>query len=282
MTKKIGSGSLKLLGGLEHFLKENASTISMMGGIACILTAIYSAYKASEDVVEINEKYEAEKKDVNSRPISDVEKGIILKELKTNRNIKLVLAYKLVILFGGSAIALELLTQYLNGITIAGLTALAFGKEEEIRNLIKNGKEMIGEEKMKEIEDKSLEDIISEKFFGDSTARRVSPRGGHLVIDTDSATLFQISESDLKDVLQHAKEYCERNHGLSQSKFFEMLGFVESPTDARVKWWGPKRPFNAHISNRSYLGAQFPSIEYDYSSGSAWDAGIPGAKNPRA
>lgn len=278
MAKKFDLGNTKFLGTIENFLKENASTVSMIGGIVCIIGAIYSAYKASEEVSEINEDYVEEKEKIDSEAISEGEKATKTKEIKTNRNIKLILAYKYVLLCGGGAIGLTLLTQYLNGITITGLTALAISKENQIKALLKNGKELVGEEKMKEIEDKSLEDLISEKFFGDSTARRVSPRNGHLVIDTDSATMFQINMNDLNDVLERAEEYCERNHGLSQHKFFEMLGFVETPTDAREKWWGPTKPFKAHISNRSYLGAQIPSIEYDYRSVSAYEAGVPGAR----
>ena len=280
MVKKLNFGNMKFLSGIENFLKENASTFSMVGGIACIAGAIYAAFKASDEVSTTNKTYVENKKQIETEAISEDEKAVKLKDLKTNRNVKLILAYKYVLLLGGSAIGLTLLTQYLNGITITGLTALAISKENEIKAMLKNGKEMIGEEKFKEIEDKSLEDIISEKFFGDSNARRVSPRDGHLVIDTDSATIFQINEDDLIGVLQHAEDYCNRNHGLSQAKFFEMLGFVESPTNAREKWWGPNRPFKAHVSNRTYLGAQIPSIEYSFTAGTAWSAGIPGAKRP--
>ena len=277
ISVKNVSGS-KLFGSIGNFIKNNGSTVSMVAGIICVVGTVYAAFKASDEVSAINSEFRKEKQEIDSLAVSDDEKALKIKDLKTRRNVRYILAYKFVGLLGGGAIGFSILAKYLDGIALAGVTAFAMSKEDEIKKFVKNGKEMLGEEKFKELEDKTLEDRISEKFFGEGSAKRVSPRGGHLVIDTDSATMFQINESDLEEVLQHAEEYCARNHGLSQAKFFEMLGFVESPTEARNKWWGPNNPFKAHISNRSYLGAQIPSIEYEYMAYSPERAGIPGAK----
>ena len=269
----------KALGMLGNAMKQNGSTIAMLGGILGLGIALYAAFRASDEISEIREKYDSE---IGKVPEIAPDGPKKIKELKTTRNIKYVLAYRWVLLFGGMSTGCMILSNCLSGATIAGLTtALAFEKDK-VKSLITNGKEMFGEEKFKELEDKTLEDLISRNFFGDDgpQARRLSPRDGTLVIDTDTATIFQISRKDLDDVLFYAKEYCSRCHGLSQEKFFEMLGFVEAPTRANAKFWGPNCPFEAHVGNRSYLGAQFPSIEYKHLPTTAYKAGIPGAKNP--
>ena len=277
MSNKLNLNKNGFFGTVNTFLKENASTVSMAAGIACIIASLYSAFKASHDISEIHENYVKKVEEIQSEAISDDEKAIKIKEAKVNRNIRYILAYRFVGLFGGGAIGFSLLSKYLDGLTITGLTALAMSKEDEIKTFIKNGKEMLGEEKFKELEDKVLEDRIAQKFFGDGNAVRLSPRDGRLHVDTDSAVIFQINEKDLEEVLKNAEEYCARNHCLSQSKFLEMIGFANIEPESREKWWGPNNMFKAHIGRRSYLGADIASIEYDNGvSCSAEKAGIPG------
>ena len=247
MSRKMGMGGSGMLGSLGNFIKENGSTISMFAGIVCVLGSLYAAFKASDEISSINIKFDEDKQEIESGDDSDDEKAKKIKELKTRRNVRYILAYKFVGVLGGGAIGFAILSKYLDGLALAGVTAFAMSKEDEIKKLVKNGKEMLGEEKFKEIEDKTLEERVAEKFFGTSNAKKLSISGGGLVVDDDDAIIFQIDMTDLQDVIDRAESYCARNHNLSKAKFLEMLGFVDIPEEASEKWWGPKRPFKAEI-----------------------------------
>ena len=271
----------KTVGMIGKFLNENAPTLAIGGAIGTLVGALYAAFKASQDVSSEKAKYDEKVQKIEAKGLSEADKATELKEAKSDRNVHYILAYKWVGLLGLASISLMITANALNGAKIATLTTLAVANQEKLKKLAENGKKMIEEEKWKEVEDKTLEDLISENFFGEDgpKAKRLSPRAGRLFIDTDAAIIFQAKEEDLNGALQRAKEYYNNNgHVLNQSKYFEMLGFVDSPENSKVKFWGPNNPFEAYVGTREYLGATIPSIEYKNPPTLAGAAGVGGCK----
>ena len=181
------------------------------------------------------------------------------------RNLRYICAEKYTIILGVGSATGTFLSNYFNGITIAGLTALVAAKQDELKSLAENAKKIVGEEQFEKIKDLTLEDKVMRNFVDDDGRRAVKtdPYAGDLFIDTDTGVMFQISKSDLEAVLERAEDYCKRNHVLYRDKYFEMLG-VEPPTNSKNQCWGPKNPFKAHIGNRTFHGMTIQSIEYEH------------------
>lgn len=255
----------KFLGKIGNYLSQNAATVSMVGGIVGLVGALYAAFKASDEVSEIHKEYDDNVKVIKSSALSDDEKAKEIKELKTMRNLRYICAEKYTIVLGVGSAAGTFLTNYFNGITIAGLTALVAAKQDEIRSFAENAKKVVGEEQFEKIKDMTLEDKVLRNFVDDDGRKAVKtdPYSGDLFIDTDTGVMFQIDKRDLLEVLERAEDYCKRNHVLYRDKFFEMLG-IEPPTNSKTQCWGPKNPFKAHIGNRTFHGMTIQSIEYEH------------------
>lgn len=280
----------KFLQKAENYIKQNGSTISMVGAMGALGLAIYSAFKASNKVSEIYREYNEKVEDINERwgnpdefmddQLDWVEKTKVesLKEAKTMRNLKYILAYKFVILWGGSSLALMFLSKYIDGLAIAGLTTLAYKNQEKLETFVNNAKEMIGEEKFKEIENKSLEDLLMENFTDGPAAYQLKHGEGVVFLEPEAPVLFQMKPDDLKSAIDYAEDYCNRNHGLFLEKWYSMLG-LELP-EKKLKdrlCWGPKRPFKAKIEKREFptLGITVNCIVYDKSAIAPMYAGLP-------
>ena len=257
----------KLISKTLNFIRENGSTFSMLGGIVCLGIALYEAFKASDEVSDASEEYAKKVEEIERGTSTGDEKAKEIKQAKTMRNLKYVSAEKGALIFGGASMGLIFLTKYLDGIAISGLAALAMTKQEELKNLKEKAKEVIGEEKFKEIEEKCLEDKILRNFVKEDGNVALKPyhRGGHIFVDTSTGVIFQMDEEDLKAVLERAEDYCARNHYLYQDKLFAMLG-LDPPDErlAKVRRWGPENPFKAKIGTRTAFGMTCSSIEYDY------------------
>ena len=277
--KKIVDG--KAIGFIERFLNENAPTVAIVGAIGLLGASLFAAFKASGEVSEVNEKYEQKVEEIENKGLSEDEKAKIMREIKSERNIKYILAYKWAILFGGGSTALMILSNVLNGAKIAGLTTALALSQDKLKKLAENGKKLLGEKPWMDVENKTLEDLVMENFVTEDGRVALKPdkSGGSIFVDTDTGALIQIDENELIEVIQRAEEYCSRNHELYRDKWFEMLG-VEPPTGSKVRCWGPKNPFKAHIGTRTFHNMTVGSIEYENSPQVPWAAGIPGAKKP--
>lgn len=258
---------IKLLNKFGNFVRENGSTISMVGGLITLVGALYCAFKAADDISEVGEDYSEKVEEIERSDATGDEKTKLIKEAKSMRNMRYILAYKWALLFGCTSAGLIFLTKYLDGIAISGLAAVAMAKQDELKSFVDRTKEFVGEEKFKEIEEKTLEDKVLRNFVkeGETVAMKPYHRGGTIFVDTESGVIFQMDERDLTAVLERAEDYCARNHYLYQDKFFDMIG-VEPPEEKinKVRRWGPENPFKAHIGTQTCFGATFKSIEYDY------------------
>jgi len=294
------------VGKVENFLNENGPTVSMIGALIALGITIYEAFKASEKVSEIKQNYEEQVKQIEAKAVSDPEKsksdddssegGVAeiadpkfiedqikqeLKELKTYRNVLYILAYKWVLAGGTIAALLMFLCNYLNGAKIATVTAALALSEDKLKKTMKSAKEILPDDKVTELENKTLEKLVGRNFMDEKDGPvviRPDTRTvgiGDIYVDSYSGTQFQFrgTEKELLEVFDRATDYCYRCHGLSVSKFYSMLGIPTPPW----AWghWGPNRPFKAHLEERKICGATFKTIIYDYTPGKLEEAGCP-------
>lgn len=294
------------VGKVENFLNENGPTVSMIGALIALGITIYEAFKASDKVSEIKENYEEQVKQIEAKAASEPEKsesnddssesGIAeiadpaviedqikkeLKELKTYRNVLYILAYKWVIAGGTIAALLMFLCNYLNGAKIATVGAALALSEDKLKKTMKSAKEILPDDKVTDLENKTLEKLVGRNFMDEKDGPivirpdRRTVGIGDIYVDSYSGIQFQFrgTEKELLEVFDRATDYCYRCHGLPVAKFYSMLGIPTPP----CAWgnWGPNRPFKAHIEKRELCGATFKTIIYDYTPGSLADAGCP-------
>ena len=270
----------KTVGVIGKFLNENAPTLAIGGAIGTLIGVVFTAFKASREVSSIGEKYDEKVKNIESEAISEAEKSVKMKDAKSERNVKYFLAYKWVGLLGIASISLMIASNAMNGAKIATLTTIAVANQDKLKKLAENGRNMIGEEPWKKVEDKTIDDIISENLFGEDgpKVKRINPKAGNLFVDTNLESarplLFQVEEKDLKDALDRAEKYYEMNgHTIDMCKYYEILGFPPAPEGSKWLVWGPKNPLKVHIGTRECGGITFPSLEYEHRPCSPKDAG---------
>lgn len=295
-----------VVGKAENFLDQNGPTVSMIAAFFALGVTIYQAFKASDKVAKIKSDYEEKVQEIENEPLpalpdglavcegspeaealdAEIEKAMVskqerIKEQKTYRNMLLILAYKWVIAGGTLATFFMFLCNYLHGRQLmTAMGALALSKDK-IKNLTQSAKEVLPEEKVKELEDKSLEKLVSKNFYDEKYGPQVIRPNttevgiGDIYVCGYSGTQFQFrgTEKELLEVFDRATDYCYRCHGLPVSKFYSMLGIPTPPW----AWgsWGPNLPFKAHIEKRELCGAVFKVIVYDYDPGTLAEAGCP-------
>lgn len=254
----------KLIEKAGKFVSDNGSTLSMVGGILSLGLALYAAFKASQDVCDIREDYDEKVKEIQSEAVEGDNSREELKVLRTERNIRYFLAYKWVLLAGGTSAGLIFLTKYLDGLAISGLTAVAMSQQEKIKSLVERTKEVVGEEKFNEIQEKTFEDLVSENFNinGEPIAIQPVAGSGEIFIDTDTGKIIQINRKDLLEAIKLGENYYARNHELYRHKWWGMFG-LGAPEGSRNKCWGPKNPFKASLGTRTIYGCTFNTIEYE-------------------
>jgi len=294
------------VGKVENFLNENGPTVSMIGALIALGITIYEAFKASDKVSEIKQNYEEQVKQIEAKAVSeptesnsenDVPEGgtaeiadpkVIedqikqeLKELKTYRNVLYILAYKWVIAGGTIAALLMFLCNYLNGAKIATVGAALALSEDKLKKTMKSAKEILPDDKVTELENKTLEKLVGRNFTDENGEPVIirpdtrTPGDKDIYVDSKFGTQFQFkgTEKELQEIFDRATDYCYRCHGLPVGKFYTMLGIPTPPW----AWgtWGPNRPFKAHIEKRELCGAIFKTIVYDYDPGTLAEAGCP-------
>ena len=294
------------VGRVENFLNENGPTVSMIGALIALGVTIYEAFRASEKVAKVKRDYEEQVAKVEAEPLpappegtafcegseeaaaldAEIEKTLAdkadrIKELKTYRNMLYILAYKWVLAGGTIASLLVFLCNYLRGRQLASAVAMLALSKDKIKNMTKSAREVLPEEKVTELENKTLEKLVDKNFYDDKYGPQIirpdtSTVGvGDIYVCGYSGTQFQFkgTEKELLEVLDRATDYCYRCHGLPVSKFYSMLGIPTPPW----AWgtWGPNLPFKAHLEKQEIRGAIFKVIVYDYDPGTLAEAGCP-------
>ena len=266
----------KTLGKVGDFIDKNTAGLSMIGSFLTFALTLYCAFKASDDVADIHEDYLEKVKEIESNGLSEAEKAKEIKELKLVRNVKYVKAEKYTIASAVASVALEGLTYHSMRVEIVGLSALVYSQRDKLQSLTKHAKEMIGEEKFKEIENLTLEDLVMKNFIEENGEGKelnfkalcmdAQAKGMEVFLDTMSGTLFMARRQDVLDSFKWAENEMVREVFLSQDKWCSHGNYPKPKTPAdQFLVWGPKNPFKAHIGSRSLYNDSMTvqSIEFD-------------------
>ena len=238
------------------------------GAIISLGLAIYGAFKASEEVVEIKNDFPADEIKVDKEASPEAKKAA--KERRITRDIHYALAYKWVLMFGTGSIVMMVASNRISGSKIAGLTVALAASEDKLKKLGQKVKEHVGEEKFQEIRDDFRKDILDEKIKnGESAHERVeirtgdTPDGYDTYFDTFMHTLIEVPESQVLDAITKAQDYMHNGAPLQYNKWREFLGLNPCPAGRNYEW-NSLTPFEARIGSMSADGTSIKTIEYTY------------------
>lgn len=270
---------------LKNLISAHGSTAAMIGGFGFFGAAIWAAFKASSEIIKARDKFNQEKEKLASEAQEMAVEKEKMREITTARNISYILAYKWVILFGLSGTGLMVLTKVMDGHAIATWAGIAATQKDKLEKLGENAKKIIGEEKFKEIQDKTAEDSFFQNFMsnGEPFALEVGEGSGEVFLEPNTNIIFQGSRDEITEALNNAKDESYRNHGINAIKLYQdKLGIdVTSSNKAEAKklkelWWGPNNPFDWKFGTCRRWGCTWQTVEAVRQPTSGKAAGVPG------
>lgn len=273
----------KTMNTIKNLLSAHGSTAAMIGGFGFFGLAICAAFKASEEIVKAREKFNQEKEKIASESLEMPVEKEKMREAKTTRNISYVMAYKWVLLFGTAGFGLMTLTKIMDGHAIATWAGIAATQKDKLEKLGENAKKIIGEEKFKEIQDKTAEDSFLQNFMcnGEPFALELEGKDLEVFMEPETEMIFLGNKADLTIALNNAKEECARNHSLQASKLYSDKLAIDLSSSQKGKelsylYWGPKNEFDWKFGECKRRGCTWQTIEWVHQPTSGKAAGIPG------
>lgn len=273
----------KTMNTIKNLLSAHGSTAAMIGGFGFFGLAICAAFKASEEIVKAREKFNQEKEKIASEGLEMPVEKEKMKEAKTTRNISYVMAYKWVILFGTAGFGLMTLTKIMDGHAIATWAGIAATQKDKLEKLGENAKKIIGEEKFKEIQDKTAEDSFFQNFMsnGEPFALELGGKDLEVFMEPETEMIFLGNKADLTIALNNAKDECARNHSLQASKLYADklaidLSSSQKGKDMAYLYWGPKNEFDWKFGECKRRGCTWQTVEWVRQPTSGKAAGVPG------
>lgn len=273
----------KTMSTIKNLLSVHGSTAAMIGGFGFFGLAICAAFKASEEIVKAREKFNLEKEKIVSEGLEMPIEKEKMREANTARNISYVLAYKWVILFGAAGFGLMTLTKIMDGHAIATWAGIAATQKDKLEKLGENAKKIIGEEKFKEIQDKTADDSFLQNFMsnGEPFALELEGKDLEVFMEPETEMIFLGNKADLTIALNNAKEECARNHSLQASKLYADKLAIDLSSSQKGKelghlYWGPKNEFDWKFGERKRRGCTWQTVEWVHQPTSGKAAGVPG------
>lgn len=273
----------KTMNTIKNLLSAHGSTAAMIGGFGFFGLAICAAFKASEEIVKAREKFNLEKEKIASEDLEMPVEKEKMREAKTTRNISYVLAYKWVILFGTAGFGLMTLTKIMDGHAIATWAGIAATQKDKLEKLGENAKKIIGEDKFKEIQDKTAEDSFLQNFMcnGEPFALELDGKDLEVFMEPETEMIFLGNKADLTIALNNAKEECARNHSLQASKLYSDKLAIDLSSSQKGKelgqlYWGPKNEFDWKFGECKRRGCTWQTVEWVRQPTSGKAAGVPG------
>ena len=246
----------KFFNGIKKILDQNAPTLATFGSILGVVGTIYFMHKAAKQASDVVTDYEEDLNALNDlkevEHMSEEELKHEKARLKINKNIQLVYIYRWALLSGIGSAGFAILSNYLNGRTIAALTGFLALNNEKLKEYAVKGKEMLGEEKFKKLQENVERDILGKKIEnGEIKAEKAK-----IIAKEDSepaegltrfyvpwtGDMWDIPVSQVKDAINEA----QRTEFLDWNTFRNMLGIESAPVWYKY-CWTKDNPFKAHI-----------------------------------
>lgn len=229
--------------------------------------SIASAFKASEEVVGVTQKYEDQKSfiEMTYEPESE-ERKTELRDAKINRDVHYILAYKWVVLFGLIGTGCDIAANRIQGSKIAGLTVALAASEDKLKKVLNKVKERAANDSdFQAFKNEVRNDIFKDKAKSGDAPFEVGKYDENpdavLFYDSYLDATFYIPAIQVKDAIDHAKDYIARNHTLNFNKWRGFLGLQDCPAGAIVEW-NPLNPFDAKIGSILIDGDEILMIDY--------------------
>lgn len=270
---------------ITGILSSHGSTLAMGCGFAGFGLMLWSAFKASKEIARISEESDQKIANIKAEGKEEAVEKQEIREAKTNRNIRYVLAYRWVIMWGAAGTAFMVLTKIMDGNAIATWMGIAATQKDKLEKVGESAKKLIGEEKYKEIEDQAIENSILQNFMsnGEPLALEVVGEDTDIFLDPYTQTIIPATKASLTIALNNAKDSCQRNHGLQAVKVYEdILGIDLSSSNNAKKagiaalWWGPKNQFDWKFGECRGKGCTWQTIEWVNKPTTGKSAGVPG------
>lgn len=261
----------KLFHSIKQALDTNAPTLATFGSILGVGLTIFFMHRASKSAVKVEERYEEEVNDIQEA-IGDTMDEEEAKEekahAKLNKYMKLVYIYRWALLSGIGSAGFAVLSNYLNGRTIATITGLLALNNEKLKEYAKKGKEMLGEDKFKELQENVEREILGKKIErGEMKVEKSElPFGSDEGPDPGFeryyvpfwGEMYDIPAGRLKDAMAEA----ERMEFMDYNTWRGMLGLDSCTAGYKFKW-DRSNPFKAHIGYVNMGVGGMKAICYD-------------------
>lgn len=261
----------KLFHGIKQALDTNAPTLATFGSILGVGLTIFFMHRASKSAVKVEERYEEEINDIQEA-IGDTMDEEEAKEekahAKLNKYMRLVYIYRWALLSGIGSAGFAVLSNYLNGRTIATITGLLALNNEKLKEYAKKGKEMLGEDKFKELQENVEREILGKKIEkGELKIEKAEvPFGNEEGPDPGYeryyvpfwGECYDIPAGRVKDAMAEA----ERMEFLDYNTWRGMLGLDSCTAGYKFKW-DRTNPFKAHIGYVNMGVGGMKAICYD-------------------
>ena len=259
----------RIFSGLKKALDTNAPTLATFGSIVGLGLTVYFMHKASKSAAKVETSYEETVEEIkNSGMTEEGEKEEITRE-KMNKYMRLVYIYRWALLSGVASAGFAVLSNYLNGRTIATITGLLALNQEKLKEYAKKGKEMLGDEKFKELQDNVEQELFAKKVEkGELKVDKAAPKIGKEEDGPDPGyeryyvpfwgEIYDIPSGRLKDAIAEA----ERLEYLNYNDWRGMLG-LDSCGAGYKFCWSQGNPFKAHIGYVNMGVGGMKAICYD-------------------
>lgn len=261
----------KFLSGLKEVLDKNAPTLATFGSVIGVGLTIFFMHKSSTQAAIVEEKYQEdieaneEKYDGGNDQETAEEYKSEKTRIKLNKYVQLIYVYRWALISGIGSAGFAFLSNYLNGRTIAALTGFLALNTDKLKLAAKKGKELLGEDKFKELQESVEREILGEKLVNGKLSNETKKKS--IIFKKESEEVeegytrfyvpfwgdtFEAPLSQVEDAIAEAT----RLEYLNLNEFRGMLGLDSCQMGYDYIWLKGRLPFKAHISYDIDLGVE--------------------------
>ncbi len=253
----------KFFGEIKNLLDTNAPTLATFGSILGVVATVYFMHRAAKNAADAERMHEERLMDIEE----DASTGTLTVEEakeekgheKLNHALRLIYIYRFALLSGIGSAGFAVLSNYLNGRTIAMMGTLLATNADKLQKLGEKAKEMVGEEKFQELKESVEKEMFAEKLQkGEVKAEKAKVIAKDGDKSEDGLIRYYIPFTDefwdlpagrLDDTIANAS----RMEYLSWNDFRNMNGFGSCKVGQQY-CWDKDHPFKAHIGYANCVG----------------------------
>lgn len=259
-----------IFSGIAKALDSNAPTLATFGSIIGVAATIWFMHKASKNAGQEQTEYEAKVATIEAAVENKEISAEAAKEERTHQKLdhtlRLMYIYRWALVAGVSSGIFALLSNYLNGRTIAAMGTMIAMNTDKLQKVTDKAKEMIGEDKLKKLKEDVNKDLFAEraaegkmKVEKSRIVNTQPEEGDERFYDTYASYPIDIPRKELEEAI---KEFNGRM-GVTFNDWRRRLGLKAAAAYECCEWYD--KPFKAEIGtvvNPDDEGPDVYSIEY--------------------